>query len=266
MDNVVYHQDHSFLPMKEQGRVFHGFFTRQGGVSGGVCSGLNCGLGSADHPDHVQENRSFVAAHAGVAAHALLSAYQVHGRDCLYITQGWDVHNRPKADAMVTDKPGLALGILTADCAPVLFHGTKGDGSPVIGAAHAGWKGALGGVLAETLKNMQEIGVLPETIKACVGPCIGRMSYEVSEPFIFPFLEENEESERFFKSARRSEHVMFDLGGYCAWRLHRAGVSAVAIIDKDTYAREDEFFSFRRATHRKEPDYGRQISVIAIRS
>lgn len=265
MNKVLYHQNHSFLPLKEQQQVFHGFFTRQGGVSEGICSGLNCGLGSEDHPERVLENRSYVAAHAGVAQQDLLSVCQVHGRDCLYITESWAVQSRPKADAMVTDKTGFALGILTADCAPVLFHGVKADGSPVIGAAHAGWKGALGGVLCETLQKMKEINVLPETVKACVGPCIGRISYEVSESFIVPFLEENDESERFFRPARRTEHVMFDLAGYCAWRLHRDGVCSVAIIDKDTYTGEDEFYSFRRATHRKESDYGRQISVIAIR-
>jgi len=246
----------------ENKNIFHGFFTRLGGKSSDVYLGLNCGIGSGDAADNVFDNRALVAQYAGVTAENLLSVYQEHGPNVVHVTQSWD--ERPKADAMVTDKLGYALGILTADCAPVLFHGQKEDGSPVIGAAHAGWKGALSGVLCGTIAAMVQLGAQHKTIEASVGPCIGKQSYEVSVDFVEPFLEENDESERFFHAGSKEGHLMFDLAGYCAWRLVRAGVGSVSLLDKDTYSNEEEFYSYRRMTHNQEKDYGRQISVISI--
>lgn len=259
--DVAYYAETGFI--EQDHAVFHGFFTRLGGVSGAPCSGLNCGYGSDDAPENIKQNRAFVAKAAGAKAAHLLSPYQVHGADVHYVDAPWS--ERPHADALVTDCSGFALGILTADCGPVLFYGEKEDKSPVIGAAHAGWRGALGGVLDNTVAKMEAVGALKHTIKACVGPCIGRNSYEVSHDFITPFIEESEESERFFSGASREGHAMFDLSGYCAWRLSRAGVTHVSLLDLDTYKNEAEFFSFRRATHKKEADYGRQISVISIK-
>jgi len=255
-----YYQEPAFLG--EGASAFHGFFTRRGGVSGGIYKSLNCGAGSDDEPGDVQENRALVAAASGVQADHVLSLYQVHGKTCLYVTEPWPGGKRPEADALVTDVPGLALGILTADCGPILFYGEKADGAPVIGAAHAGWKGALGGVMEETIWQMEALGA--QDIRACVGPCIGRRSYEVSAEFVQSFVESDSEYERFFSAAQRGGHAMFDLPGFCAFRLHQAGLKNVALMDLDTYAMEDTFFSYRRTTHRSEPDYGRQISVIAI--
>jgi YfiH family protein len=245
--------------------IFHGFFGRNGGVSTDVYASLNCGPGSNDAPAAVQHNREIVAKMAGCAPENLLSVYQEHGLVCVVARQSWGA-DRPRGDAMVTDILGLALGILTADCAPVLFHGQKADGAPVIGAAHAGWGGALKGVLENTVREMMTLGAVPNSIKAAIGPCIAQASYEVREEFAAPFAEHDEESERFFKSARKSGHLMFDLAGYCALRLAKAGVQDVSIADLDTYAREGDFFSYRRSTHRGEANYGRQISVIAIRA
>lgn len=242
--------------------IAHGFFGRAGGVSGGIYGGLNCGVGSSDVPADVKANRAKVAAELGVSAENILSLYQVHGDLCLKVSQPHK--DRPQADAQVTDVPGLAISVLTADCAPVLFHGKKGDGSPVIGAAHAGWKGALGGILESTVYKMEEYGVKAETIRAAIGPCIGKRSYEVSEDFAKPFLSQDPEAERFFMSAAKEGHLMFDLPGYCAARLYECGVTKVTITGADTFTREQDYYSFRRATHHKEPDYGRQISVIAI--
>jgi YfiH family protein len=245
--------------------LFHGFFTRRGGVSAGVYTTLNCGPGSNDAAGLVQRNRAIVAQTAGCTPENLLSLYQFHSAECVVARQSWGT-DRPKGDAMVTDVPGLALGVLTADCAPVLFHGQKADSAPVIGAAHAGWGGALKGVLENTAAEMVALGAQPASIKAAVGPCIAQASYEVQEAFATPFYAQDEESEKFFKSARKAGHLMFDLAGYCAFRLAKAGVQDVSISDLDTYAHEADFFSYRRTTHRGEADYGRQISVIAILS
>lgn len=249
----------------EKGLIKHGFFGRQGGVSEGIYSSLNCGAGSNDSPESVQENRRRVAKHFGVKVDQLISLWQVHSADCLVITapvpSGDD---RPKADAMVTDKAGWVLGALTADCGAVMLAGEKADGAPVIGAAHAGWGGALGGILESTVERMQALGVELNTIRAAVGPCIGPKSYEVSIGFETPFLERNPEDEHFFREARKEGHLMFDLPGYIASRLAQAGVKQITITGHDTFAEEESFFSYRRTTHRGEPDYGRQISAIAI--
>ena len=246
-------------------KIFYGFFGRGGGVSEGVFSGLNCGQGSGDDPAHIARNRAIVAAEAGVRPENLLSLYQVHGPLCLPVETPWLPESRPQADAMVTDEKGIGLGILVADCAPVLFAAEKPDGTPLIAAAHAGWKGALSGVLDSAVNSLIERGARPESLRACIGPCIGPGSYEVGEKFAEPFMVQGQGGARFFKKAEKPGHLMFDLPGYCVWRLTKAGVGRVSCLNQDTYADESSFYSYRRTTHRKEPDYGRQIAVIAIK-
>jgi YfiH family protein len=254
--------------------IRHGFFTRRGGSSEGLYASLNCGYGSADREKCVTENRRRVA--NALQAEILLTMHQVHSADCVTVHEPWMRQNAPKADAMVTDHPGIALGILTADCGPVLFQGRKADGAPVIGAAHAGWGGAVRGVLERTLQTMVEAGVQPGSIRAALGPCIGPQSYEVSEGFETPFIEDDSAADRFFRSAACPGYLMFDLPGYIAFRLNRAGVGSVGVLNRDTCAEEADFFSYRRSCLRAEahPDnrargereYGRQISAIVIGS
>lgn len=246
----------------DAGKAAHGFFGRQGGVSEGIYQALNCGVGSNDNPDHIQANRAAVAEAMSIETGSLVSLYQVHGAECLKVERPFS--ERPKADAQVTDVPGLALSVLTADCAPVLFYG-EANGKPVIGAAHAGWRGAVGGVLESTIYKMEEYGVKAGDLRAAIGPCIGKRSYEVDDAFAAPFMAEDSGNESFFMGAARPGHLMFDLPGYCAKRLYDCGLGQVTISGVDTCAREVEYFSYRRTTHRKEPDYGRQISVIVIR-
>lgn len=263
-ENVKYYTENTFLKDDDKG-LFHGFFTRKGGVSNPPFSGLNCGVGSDDVTDHVSMNRQLVAQAAGLSSvNSLLSMYQVHGSNVIYVEKPWGASDRPKSDGVVTDKVDIGLGVLTADCAPALFWGRKDNGDPVIGAAHAGWQGALGGVLGNVVKAMEDLGVSKNSIHACIGPCISKSSYEVSVDFAEPFIKENDESERFFFSGSREGHLMFDLSGYCAWRLFRAGVKNISLLDKDTLSNEDDFFSYRRSTNRNEQGYGRQISVICI--
>jgi polyphenol oxidase len=238
--------------------VAHGFLGRRGGVSTGMCAGLNVGAGSEDDPAAVEENRRR-AAEAILPAAQLVTAHQVHSAECA-VAAPWAFADRPKADALVTDRPGLLLGILTADCAPVLLADAEAG---VIGAAHAGWKGALFGVTDATVAAMEKLGARRERIVAVVGPCIARVSYEVDDGFLRRFEEVDPENERFF-SAGRPGHHQFDLEGYVAARLAAAGIGRVDALGLDTYSDEDRFFSFRRATHRGEPDYGRQISLIGL--
>jgi hypothetical protein len=248
-------------------RIKHGFFGRQGGVSTGIYDSLNCGPGSDDTPEAVQENRARVAGHFSLPPEKLVTVWQIHSPDCLYISGPVaSGPERPQADAMVTDSPGLALGILTADCGPILFAGEKPDGSPVVGAAHAGWGGALKGVAESTVQKMIETGAEKETIRAAIGPCIGPASYEVTAGFEKPFMEYDPADEHFFKPAKKEGHLMFDRPGYIASRLARAGIKQVTITGVDTYSEEEKFFSYRRKTHRGEPDYGRQLSVITIQA
>jgi hypothetical protein len=254
------------VPAFTPGSVFHGFFGRAGGVSKGVYHALNCGPGSDDAIESVKENLAIVAEAPGLKAEQIVTLHQVHGDTCVRVEKPWPLLDRPQADAAVTDKPGIGLGILTADCAPVLFFAEKADGSPVIGAAHAGWKGAVGGVLESVVKAMQAYGLKPGSLRAAIGPCIGQASYEVGPDFPAPFLDENPENEKFFRPARKHGHFQFDLPGYCAAKLASIGVSQVAIKDLDTYFNEEDFFSYRRTTHRGDKDYGRQISLIAIAS
>lgn len=239
--------------------VAHGFLGRIGGVSGGIHAGLNVGIGSNDDAAAVAENRA-LATEAVLPGATLVTPYQIHSAECVTVREPFDERLRPRADALVTDRPGLALGILTADCAPVLLADRAAG---VIGAAHAGWKGAIGGVTDSTILAMETLGAKRERIAAAIGPCIARASYEVDSAFAQRFEADDPANERFFAEGRAG-HFQFDLEAYVAHRLAAAGVMRVAMLGLDTYADEARFFSFRRATHRSEPDYGRQISIIGL--
>ena len=242
--------------------INHGFFGRKGGVSEGVYKSLNVGFGTKDDPENVAENRARVAKALDVEPDNLITLHQTHSPDCFYIG-GKLAGYRPQADAMVTDIEGIAIGVLTADCVPVLFYGKKKFGPPVIGAAHAGWGGALKGVLQNTVKMMREKGA--ETISAAIGPCIRQQSYEVSDEFMAKFVGQHSDNQVFFMDAGRAGHQMFDLPGYVDKILRQVRVERIGDCGIDTYNDEDNYFSYRRATHRQEPDYGRQISAIVIK-
>jgi YfiH family protein len=238
--------------------VAHGFLGREGGVSTGIHAGLNVGTGSEDDSVAVAENRARATA-AVLPGAKLVTLYQVHSGDCITVTAPFEAE-RPRADALVTDRPGLALGILTADCAPVLFADVEAG---VVGAAHAGWKGAIGGVTDSTILAMESLGARRDRIAAAIGPCIARASYEVDDAFARRFEQDDPANERFFAPARAGHH-QFDLEAYVAQRIASAGVTRIAALGLDTYADETRFFSFRRATHRGEPGYGRQIALIGL--
>ncbi|BAE49397.1 peptidoglycan editing factor PgeF [Paramagnetospirillum magneticum] len=243
-------------------RIRHGFFTREGGVSEGLYASLNCGPGSSDKPEAVKENRRRVMAMLDLPEEALVTLYQTHSSDVVKVTEPWDAAKAPKADAMVTDRPGIALGILTADCAPVLLADGKAG---IVAAAHAGWKGALGGVLDNTIKAMVEMGAKMPKIVAAMGPCIGHRNYEVGPEFPAPFLAEDPTNADYFApSPARPGHFLFDLPGYISRKLAKLGVHEVTRVPADTLRDEARFFSYRRATLRGEADYGRQISVITL--
>jgi hypothetical protein len=240
--------------------IAHGFFGRQGGVSKGIYASLNCGPGSKDSRDDVMENRARATAALAPNA-ALVTLYQVHSAEAVTVTAPWPIPENPKADAMATDRPGIALGILTADCAPILLTDPK---ACIIGAAHAGWNGALAGVVESVLAAMERLGAKPERIRAAIGPCISQGAYEVGPEFERRFVGADANNARFFARSPRAGHWQFDLPAYVAQRLKEASVESVEILDVCTYAREDEFFSYRRTTHRKEPDYGRELSAIML--
>jgi len=237
----------------------HGFLGRRGGVSQGVCAGLNVGLGSADDVEAIRENRRR-AVEAVAPAAQLVTVHQIHSPQAVAATTPWPDDSRPHADALVTDRPGLALGILTADCAPVLFADVQAG---VIGAAHAGWKGAYSGIIEATVSAMEKLGAARAGICAAIGPAIARKSYEVDEAFLRRFTEAEAAHERFFSPGREGRH-QFDLEGFVLFRLAEAGLSRVEALGLDTYSNPERFFSYRRATHRGEPDYGRQVSLIAL--
>lgn len=239
--------------------VPHGFLGRRGGVSQGVAAGLNVGLGSDDEPADVAENRRR-AALAVLPGAALVGVYQVHSATCVTVTAPWSDEARPRADALVTDRPGVLLAIVTADCAPVLLADREAG---VIGAAHAGWKGAVGGVCEATVAAMESLGARPGRIAAAIGPCIAQASYEVDAVWRDRFLADDPENAAFLADGAPG-HWQFDLEGYVAHRLESAGLRTVERLGEDTYAQEDRFFSFRRATHRSEPAYGRQMSLIGL--
>lgn len=240
--------------------VAHGFLGRRGGVSTGIHAGLNVGLGSDDDQAAVLENRDR-ARDAVLAGSTLVTLHQVHSPDVVTVSRPIPLDDRPRADALVTDRPGLLIGVLTADCVPVLLADREAG---VVGAAHAGWKGAISGVTDSTLAAMEALGADRSRIAAAIGPCIGRASYEVSEGFADPFIAEDEENGRFF-GAGKPGHLMFDIAAYVAARLARAGVGHVDLLDEDSYSQPDRFFSFRRSCHLAEPGYGRQISLIGLR-
>jgi YfiH family protein len=238
------------------GGVPHGFLGRRGGVSTGGIAGLNVGLGAGDADHAVQANRA-LAVETVLPGSRLATVYQIHSSDCVEVTEPWPDAERPQADALVTTTPGLLLGVVTADCAPVLFADVEAG---VIGAAHAGWKGAVGGVTDATIAAMERLGARRSRIAAAVGPCIAQPSYEVDAAFRERF---GEADARFF-AAGRPGHFQFDLEGYVAARLESAGVGQVERLGLDTYHDAERFYSFRRATHRGEANYGRQISLIGL--
>ena len=241
------------------GDVAHGFLGRRGGVSTGILSGLDMGRRGQEPTPELIENRARAIAAVRPGAR-LLTVHQVHSAHVATVTEAYDENARPHADALVTDRPGLALGILTADCAPVLFADAQAG---VIGAAHAGWKGALGGVTDATIVAMEKLGARRERIAAAIGPCIARASYEVDDGFARTFGAQDPANERFFAPGKPGHH-QFDLEAYVVHRLAGAGLTRIEALGLDTYADAARFFSFRRATHAGEPDYGRQISIIAL--
>lgn len=241
--------------------IAHGFFTREGGHSAGLFDSLNCGMGSGDDKQTVLKNRAVVAERLGVAPDRLLSAWQVHSPDAALVSAPWQGEERPRVDALVTTTPGLALGVLTADCGPVLFADPE---ARVIGAAHAGWKGALTGVTTRTLALMEEQGAARSRVTAVIGPMISRAAYEVGPEFPGRFTEADPAIARYFTPSPRPGHFMFDLPAYLADRLQAEGVGRVVNLSLCTCSDERRFFSYRRATHRNEKDYGRLISAIAL--
>ena len=241
--------------------VPHGFFTRNGGVSTGPFASLNCSLSGQDARDNVLENRARVARALGAEPAALVGLTQVHGADTVTVTEAWAPGAGPRADAFVTNQPGIALGIVTADCAPVLFADRHAG---VVGAAHAGWRGAVLGILESTLAAMQALGARPADMVAAVGPCIGQNSYEVAADLRDAVLAHNPADARFFADGVRPERWQFDLAGYCAARLRQAGIGQVIVTGHDTLAEEDRFFSHRRRTLANAGPIGHQISVIRL--
>ncbi|MBB3963628.1 peptidoglycan editing factor PgeF [Rhizobium metallidurans] len=240
--------------------IRHGYFTRQGGVSDGIYRGLNVGLGSSDERAKVEENRRRVAGWFDLPVERLATVHQVHSPDVVVVDASYDGTRQP-ADALVTATPGIALGVLAADCGPILFADPE---NRVVGAAHAGWKGAFAGVLENTIEAMIGLGARREAIVACLGPSISKASYEVGPEFVERFVSENSDYQRYFTPSRKPGHSMFDLPAFTIDRLRAAGVKAES-LGVCTYPDSERFFSYRRTTHSQEPDYGRQISAIAIR-
>jgi polyphenol oxidase len=243
------------------GNLLHAFFTRQGGVSQGVYATLNGGVGSNDDPADVAENRRRMAAHLNIAAENLLVPYQIHSAEAFIVETIFAADERPRCDALVTRQRGIGLGVTGADCGMILFSDAAAQ---VIGAAHAGWKGALGGVLEATLIAMEKCGAARGSVTAVLGPTIGPQSYEVGAEFQARFLGEDAVYAAFFGPAERAGHFMFDLPGFIGFRLQRAGIGRFENLGLDTYADPQRFYSFRRMTHRQEPDYGRLVSAIAL--
>ncbi|MCP5073945.1 MAG: peptidoglycan editing factor PgeF [Rhodobacteraceae bacterium] len=239
--------------------VRHGFFTRKGGASAGIFAGLNCGIGSTDQTEVVMLNRHMVADAMQVEPDHLVSAYQIHSADVVTVSEVSETE-RPKADAMVTRTKGLALGILTADCAPILFADTQAG---VIGAAHAGWKGALSGVIHATVSAMEDLGASRAAIHACIGPCISQRAYEVGPEFLDDFLVEDRDFSRFFAQGE-GDRYLFDLPGFCLQQLRDEDLAQASWTGHCTYSDEDRFYSFRRTTHHREVDYGRLISAVSL--
>lgn len=247
--------------LPDEGRIRHAFFTRQGGVSDGIYASLNIGLGSKDDTQAVQENRRRVAGFFGETGDALHTVYQVHGRSTVRVDGPWPGGTPPQADAMVTDRPGVVLGVLSADCTPILLADAAAG---VVGAAHAGWKGALGGILPSVVAAMEGLGAQRSRIAAAIGPTIAQASYEVGPEFPAPFLEQDSAHQAFFIDSDRDGHFMFDLPGYVAKVLDSLDIGGVEDLARDTCAEPEMFYSYRRATKQSEPDYGRCVSAIAL--
>ena len=241
--------------------IRHAFFTREGGVSDGLYASLNGGLGSQDSPEAVAENRARMCAQLGLPPDRMASLYQVHSAQAVVVEAPFPMDERPKADAMVTRVPGLALGIATADCGPILFADPENG---VIGAAHAGWKGALTGVVEATVAAMEGLGARRSAIVAVLGPTISQAAYEVGTDFMTRFRDEAPGSDRFFSEGVRPGHAQFDLPGFVRTRLEQAEIGEAVILGLCTYAEPERFYSYRRTTHRGEADYGRLISAIAL--
>lgn len=247
--------------LKSANGIVHAFFGRSGGVSTGLYASLNCGPGSNDERARVIENRRIALAALGSSHSRLLTLYQVHGAETVEVREAWDMGRGPKADAMATSMPGLALGILTADCAPVLLADTKAG---IVGAAHAGWKGALAGIIETAVDAMEQLGARREQIATAIGPCISQRAYEVDEAFRASVIANDPANAQHFIPSDRNDHWHFDLPAYAKTRLEKAAVQSIFTIAACTYEREADFFSFRRATHRGETDYGRQLSAIML--
>lgn len=241
--------------------IRHAFFTRAGGVSRDIYASLNGGLGSGDAAASVAENRARMAAALGVAPTHLLTAHQVHSPDAVIVTRPWSIADRPRVDGIVTATPGLAVGASTADCGPILMADARAG---VIAATHAGWKGALTGVIEASIAAMETLGAARERIVAAMGPMIRQSSYEVGSEFVDRFTAERADNARFFRPSAREGHAMFDLAGYIRARLDRAGIARIDDLGLCTYADEARFFSYRRSVHRNEPDYGRHVHAIAL--
>lgn len=253
----------SFLtsPLLDHPTIRHGFFTRNGGVSTGLYDSLNIGYGSQDNRDNVTENRRLILNALALPTAPLVTVRQCHSAEVVTVTTAFDPLTAPEADALVTTEKNIVLGVMTADCAPVLFHDPQAG---VIGAAHAGWKGALGGVLEATLAAMVRLGAQPETTLAVIGPCIRQASYEVDTVFYQTFLSTSAAYQTFFADTDNPLKFRFDLAGFVRFRLYNAGVVQIDDLERDTVAEADRFFSFRRATLNGEGDYGREASVIAL--
>jgi polyphenol oxidase len=238
----------------------HAFFSRNGGISDGIYAGLNGGIGSNDDPAKVAENRRRMAEHMGVPVEYLLTVFQVHSPDVAVASAPWDSASRPRADAIVTRTEGLAIGVTAADCGPILFVDPN---ARVIGAAHAGWKGALTGIVESTVEAMEKLGAGRTNIVAAIGPMIRQHSYEVGSEFVERFIDADAENSLFFLPAAREGHAMFDLAGFIRKRLENAGVLVIDDIGIDTYS-DPRFYSYRRSVHRKEADYGRHVHAIVL--
>jgi len=238
----------------------HAFFTRDGGVSSGIYAGLNGGLGSNDDPQNVAENRRRMAERMGVTPHHFLSAHQIHSPDAVIASGPWAGASRPRADAIVTRTEGIAIGVTAADCGPILLADPN---ARVIGAAHAGWKGALTGILESTVEAMEKLGAERGGTVAAIGPMIRQQSYEVGSEFVERFIDAEADNAVFFVPSPREGHAMFDLAGFIRMRLENAGVLMIDDVGADTYS-DERFFSYRRSVHRKEPDYGRHVHAIAL--
>lgn len=247
-------------PLLEAARIRHGFFTREGGVSGGIYASLNTGVGSRDEPAAVAENRRRIAAHMGGTLDDFAACYQVHSARALIAEAGWK-GVRPEGDASVTQAPGVVCAVLTADCAPILLADPE---ARIVAAAHAGWKGALGGIVQATVQTMIDLGADSRRMVAVIGPCIAQESYEVGADYQDRFAAEAPGSERFFRSGVSPDKRLFDLPGFVLWRLDQAGVGQAAWTGHDTRADETRFFSNRRAFLNGEPDFGRLMSAIAL--